>query len=111
MHESLITRGETTGTGLKIAIMTPENCVLVHPGCHIEAHKLIGRIKCAKYLIHWNGLRPIVEWLSRMQAGMVTTTEINDAKEMLELAIIWKRKDKGKENAKDKARLAQAGII
>lgn len=92
MHEALITRGEVMGTDLKIAIMVPENCVLVHPGsCHKIAHKSTGRIKCAEYLIKHESLRPIVEWLTRLQTGMVTATEINDAKRFLRAGLALTR--------------------
>ena len=80
LHEALITRGDVRGSPYREQIFTAENCVLVHHICHMGIAGRGGNEtfeKCARYLVKWEGLEAVCDWLTQMTAvfpSVATTT-------------------------------------
>lgn len=71
MHEVLITRGDLSGSPIQQAIMTAENCVLVHhEDCHHNAATTEGQAQCVRHLISYEGYDNIRNWLIRLDGMM-----------------------------------------
>ena len=68
LHEAIITRGDVQRLpkGLRDEIFVPENCVILHPNCHICADTKRGRRICARHLLRTEGYENILKWLVDM---------------------------------------------
>jgi hypothetical protein len=77
MHEVLITRAAWRGLPEQL-IMVRQNCVLVHPGgkgfgsCHLDAHTGVGREKCVRHLLEYEGYENVMAWLESLGGEAVS---------------------------------------
>jgi hypothetical protein len=79
MHEAIITRGHARGTSLaELGLLyVRENCVLVHPFCHVQAAMRLGQVQCIEHLLEHEGYSNIKAWLD--QVAMVSGGIAHDA--------------------------------
>lgn len=69
MHEVFITRGDAMGLSKEdqLKIYDPCNCVLVHHGkCHIQAGSALGKSRCARQIIYWEGVTKVLAYLESL---------------------------------------------
>ena len=68
LHEVIISRGDVAKCSeeVKLKIHCPENCVIVHPQCHIMAEYDHGEVACIRNLIAHCGYENIINWLKSL---------------------------------------------
>jgi hypothetical protein len=69
MHEAIITRGHARGSSLaELGLLyVRENCVLVHPFCHVQAAMRLGQVQCIEHLLEHEGYSKIKAWLDQVE--------------------------------------------